>query len=59
MKNFLGRKFILEYKMWIVVGTVLEGFYTFWLFLMHWLEFPYRCVVRVYSIILLRIFKKK
>ena len=55
--NFVKR-FLLEYK-WIALGTVLEWFYTFWLFLIHWLAFPYRCAVRVYSIILLRIFKKK
>ena len=59
MKKFLGRNFILEYKMWIALGTVLERFFTFWLFLMHWLAFPYRCIVKLYSIILLLIFKKK
>ena len=42
MKKFLGRKFILEYKIWIALGTVLEWFFTFLMFLIHWLSFPYR-----------------
>ena len=48
MKNPI--KMILRYydsilghhNMWIALGTVLEWFYTFWLFLIHWLAFPYR-----------------
>ena len=49
MKKFLGRKFILEYKIWIALGTVLEWFYTFWMFLMHWLSFPYRYLKKYLS----------
>ena len=59
MSKFSEKGFMIQYKIWIALGTVLEGFFTFWMFLMHWLAFPYRCIVKLYYIILLRIFKKK
>jgi len=34
--------FITRYKMIIAIGTVLEGIFTFWLFLCYWLSYPIR-----------------
>ena len=34
--------FITRYKMIIAIGTVLEGIFTFWLFLLYWLSYPIR-----------------
>ena len=42
MSKFSEKGFMIQYKIWIALGTVLEWFYTFWMFLMHWLSFPYR-----------------
>ena len=34
--------FITRYKVIIAIGTVLEGIFTFWLFLCYWLTYPIR-----------------
>jgi len=49
MSKFSEKRFMIQYKMWIALGTVLEWFYTFWLFLIHWLAFPYRYLKKYLS----------